>query len=96
MFIEENSYRKARKRVDQLKGFYSHLTIFIVITGITLISGWIINQNLFYSFIIGFAGWGIGVLAHAVNTFGLLNFFDADWERRKVKELMERENDTHD
>jgi hypothetical protein len=32
-------------------------------------------------------GWGIGLLAHAVNTFGI----GKDWEERKIKQLMEEE-----
>lgn len=92
MFNEEESYRKAKKQVDRLRGFYTHLSIFIVVTSITLIAGWIIDQSLFYSFITGFVGWGIGVIVHAVNTFGWFNFFDSNWEKRKVKELMEQKN----
>lgn len=32
-------------------------------------------------------GWGIGIAAHAVNTFGI----GKDWEEKKIKELMEAE-----
>jgi len=38
-------------------------------------------------------GWGIGIISHAIGTFSLNPFFGKDWEKRKIKEYMEKEND---
>jgi hypothetical protein len=35
-------------------------------------------------------GWGIGVASHAFSVFAYRGFFGAQWEERKVRELMEQ------
>ena len=37
-------------------------------------------------------GWGFGVLGHAAETFNYNPFFGKDWEERKIKEYLEKEN----
>ena len=32
-------------------------------------------------------GWGIGLIAHGANTFGI----GKDWEEKKIRQLMEQE-----
>ncbi|MCI0513202.1 2TM domain-containing protein, partial [candidate division KSB1 bacterium] len=39
-------------------------------------------------------GWGIGVLSHGIAIFGLGGYLGKDWEDRKIKEIMEKENPT--
>jgi hypothetical protein len=36
-------------------------------------------------------GWGVGVVIHALSAFGFGPGFGADWEARKIRELMEKE-----
>lgn len=38
------------------------------------------------------AGWGIGLIAHGITVLPLGGFFAEDWEEKKVKELMARED----
>ena len=35
-----------------------------------------------------FFGWGIGIVAHALAVFGRASRFVAEWEDRKIKELV--------
>ncbi|MEM1338944.1 MAG: 2TM domain-containing protein [Bacteroidota bacterium] len=89
----ENKYIKAKERVDQLRGFYGNLTAYIlVITGLAAlnyyIDGWSYMWFLWAAF-----GWGIGIFFHAVNTFRWNPFFGKDWEERKIKEFMDKENE---
>ena len=75
----------AKRQVDALKGFYIHLTVFVlVIAGLFVINAatggsWWVQW--------AFLGWGIGVAAHALGVFGRAPRAVADWEERKVKEL---------
>ena len=57
----------------------------------SLIVGWIVSEPLFYSFLIGYAGWGLGILIHAMVTFQFFNFWGKDWEKRKLQEIMQNE-----
>jgi uncharacterized integral membrane protein len=92
---EQIQYDKAINRVKKIKGFYTHLAVYIVINIIFVI----VNiQNLdkgesyfqFKNFSTAFF-WGIGLVAHGLSTFGGEIFFGSDWEEKKIKELMEKE-----
>ena len=91
---DDIKYLEAKKRVKQLKGFYIHLTIYVLVN---LLIVFINIQNLkpgesyfkFENFITLFF-WGIGLLAHAVSVFSPVHLFGKDWEERKTKELMEK------
>jgi hypothetical protein len=92
---EQIKYEKALKRVKKIKGFYTHLLVYVVINLIFVI----VNiQNLdkgesyfqFKNFFTAFF-WGIGVLAHALSVFGPDLFLGNDWEENKIKELMEND-----
>ncbi len=83
-------YKAARCRVRQLRGFYAHLSVYLAVNaGLLLI-------NLFSSpgrlwVVWPLAGWGIGILIHGFGTFLGGSFFGAEWEARKVRELVERQ-----
>jgi hypothetical protein len=36
-------------------------------------------------------GWGIGLMSHWWGVFGSRIFFSRDWEERKIRELLEKE-----
>ncbi len=90
----ENKYLKAKARVDKMRKFYGHLTSYVVvISGLAAlnyyIDGWGYMWFLWAAF-----GWGIGLTIQAIKTFGLNPFFGKDWEERKIRELMDKENDS--
>lgn len=83
---EEARVARAHRRVAALKGFYVHLAIYVgvlaalfVVNAITGGSWWVL-WVLF--------GWGIGVGAHALAVFGRTPKVVADWEKRKVEQLV--------
>jgi hypothetical protein len=87
----ESKYIRAKERVEELKKFYGNLTSYaIVITGLAIlnyyIDGWRYMWFLWAAF-----GWGIGLFFHAINTFRWNPFFGKDWEDRKIKELMSKD-----
>jgi hypothetical protein len=87
--MENEKYKRARKRAKELKGFYSHLVTFVVI------NTFMIAVNLFTSpnelwFYWPLLGWGFGLFWHFCGVF-VFNQFGKDWEEKKIKELMEKE-----
>lgn len=83
-------YQKARKKVQEMKGFYSHLIAYLFVIPI------IAFVNIKYTpdhywFLYPMLGWGIGVLFHGIGVFGTDNMFGSDWEERKIKKFMEEE-----
>ena len=88
---EYERYQKARKKVKEIKGFYSHLTVYILaISVLTYIN---LKYTPEYIWVIWSAvGWGFGVFGHASKTFNWVPFFGKDWEEKKIQEFIEEEN----
>lgn len=85
-----DSYTRARKQLDKIKGFYSHLFIFcVVLIGLGIINFKYSPEYLW--FLWNVLGWGIGVLFHAMIAFNLSPFFNKDWENHKIKQFMNEE-----
>lgn len=79
-------YERAQERVAELKAFYSHLGIYLVFVVVFLFIN--LYTGGFFWAIFPIAGWGIGILGHASNTFRWNPFFSKDWEQRKIEEYM--------
>ncbi|GJM31818.1 MAG: hypothetical protein DHS20C18_08190 [Saprospiraceae bacterium] len=86
----EDNYAKARKRVANKKGFYSHLGYY----GAMIVFFFLLNAVTFHGewwFIFPALGWGIGVLIHYLSVFGLPFLGDTDaWEEKEIRKEMER------
>ncbi|TYA53896.1 2TM domain-containing protein [Formosa maritima] len=86
---------RVRKRVKKIKGFYSHLLVYIVINIMIVIiniqdlepgESYFQFKNFFTLFF-----WGIGLLVHGLSVFLPDFIFSKNWEERKIKELMEKD-----
>ncbi|WP_418000783.1 2TM domain-containing protein [Lentibacillus amyloliquefaciens] len=90
--MEDQKYLRAKKRMENLKAFYIHLTVFTLVN-IMLIAINILTyeQSGHWWFFYPLLGWGIGLVSHglSVSSFGL---FGPDWEEKKIQEYMEKEN----
>jgi hypothetical protein len=92
---EMSAYDMAYKKVKRIKGFYTHLSVYLlinmVIVGLNISElkpgesyfQWQNFATLFF--------WGIGLLAHGLSVFMPYFVFGKNWEERKIKELMEKE-----
>ncbi|MBD3582604.1 2TM domain-containing protein [Flavobacterium selenitireducens] len=93
--LDHMRFERAQKRVKQISGFYRHLAVYVIINAGNLI---VKAVNLdpgetffdFGTFSMAFF-WGIGLLVHALSTFGPGLFLGNDWEERKIREILERE-----
>ena len=103
-----NAYVKAEKRVNEVKNFYAHLSVYIIINILVFIA--ILSlRNYFYSqeyFILNLLStpliWGVILLIHGAIAFKIGKIYKKtfpnldpfkNWEERKVKELMDKERD---
>ena len=91
-------YKLAKKRVAEIKGFYTHLTIyilvntFILLTAAGLFSGHGLSFDMpDWPHFISPVAWGIGLLFHGLYVFQFKSGFIKKWEERKVKEYMEKD-----
>nr|WP_315233024.1 2TM domain-containing protein [uncultured Flavobacterium sp.] len=85
-YNEDTSYYRAKKRVEELKGFYGNLISYCCVIP------FLIFINLTYSphfqwFWFSAAGWGFGLVMHAFKVFG----YSSNWEERKIQEILQKE-----
>ncbi|MEN4759713.1 2TM domain-containing protein [Chryseobacterium sp. C39-AII1] len=83
---ESMAYEKAAKRVKEIKGFYGNLTSYCLVIPFLIVLNVITSPGHLW-FFWPMLGWGIGLAAHGINTFGI----GKDWEEKKIKQLMEEE-----
>lgn len=95
---QQKKYERAKKRVENEKGFYIHLCIYLIINILLLF----INTNFASQ---GFKNWlqwhlyvtpllwGIGLFFHWIKAFEKNPFFSKNWEENRIKKIMEEEED---
>jgi len=100
MEIEKSlSYLRAEKKVETLKGFYGHLSAYIIVNIVLIL----ISANVFGKGEADFSGWGIyatalfwgiGLVAHSIYVFFetyVRNNFLKRWEEKKIKQFLEED-----
>ncbi len=90
-FISEKKYTLAKTKVEKLKAFYVHLTIYLLFVPVFIYLNYISNAGFPWA-LFPIVGWGFGVMGHAAETFNYNPFFGKDWEERKIRELMDKED----
>lgn len=87
---EQERYLRARARVHQLRGFYIHVGVFVVVNLYLLVINLVTNaQSLWFYWPL--LAWSVGLAVHALIVFGAGHAIGADWEQRKIREFMERD-----
>ncbi|NAS32850.1 histidine kinase [Flavobacteriaceae bacterium R38] len=94
---EALKYEKAKRRVNKIRRFYKHLTIYTIVNlFIVVVNISNLDQGESYFEIQNFFTlifWGIGVLIHAFMVFGFPYLFGNDWEERKIQKYMENDQE---
>lgn len=87
----KNSYYKAQKKVEEIKGFYGNLISYaIIITGLAILNFVTTPDYLWFFF--PAIGWGIGVVIHGMHVYEYMPFLGSEWEQKKIKEIMQKNN----
>jgi hypothetical protein len=85
---DQARYEQATKRVRELKGFYGHLAVYVIVNAFLLIINLLTSPHALW-FVWPLLGWGIGIAIHAAAVLGN-GIWGKQWEERKVKELMDK------
>jgi len=85
---EQERYARAGRRVEELRGFYGHLSVYVLVNVFLFILNMLFSPgSLWFYWVTIF--WGIGLAIHALDTYGSGRFFGR--EERKIREYMEHE-----
>ena len=85
---EEEIYQEAKRRVEEKKGFFIHLSVYILVNSLLVIiwafpSG---GGNPWFLWPLG--GWGIGLLFHFLGVFVFSK--KSNWERKEIEKEADR------
>lgn len=97
--------RRAQQRVKELKGFYQHLTAYIIVNAVLLIFSERVTFILLSEEVLGDQAfldwinwnvwgtpilWGLALLIHAASVFLKSPF--KNWEERQIKKYLDQES----
>jgi hypothetical protein len=85
--FEKELYERARRRVAAKKGFFIHLSVYIIVNAFLFVV-WAVTGSPFPWFIFPLCGWGVGVIIHGLAVF--LFSGTSDWEVKEVEKEVER------
>jgi len=82
-------YREARHYVEQLKGFYTHASVYVLVNlGLFALGSFTGRPHSWYPW--PALAWGIGLVAHGAWVYALGGLLGPSWEERKIREYLER------
>ena len=84
-----NEEALAFAHVRRIKGFYLHLTQYLVVIGVLAMMNFMMSPRYIW---VGWValGWGSGVLIHGLRAFDKVPFLTADWEKRQAEKYLGR------
>lgn len=85
-YNENSAYYNAKKRVEELKGFYANLISYCCVIPFLIFINLTFSPH-FQWFWFSAAGWGFGLTMHAFKVFG----YSSNWEQRKIQEILRKD-----
>lgn len=90
-YVKGERYYQAQKRVKELREFYEHLTVYVLVNPIVIVVN-IMTSPGYLWFLWCLMGWGAAIVLHAMKVFNFSPVFNKEWEKRKIREILEKEN----
>jgi len=89
VYLSDKKYARAKKKVKEIKGFYVHSSIYLLIVPVFVLLN--LNSTSFPWALFPIVGWGLGVSGHAMEVFNYNPILGKGWEERKLKEFMDED-----
>jgi len=87
--VQQDRYNRAKKRVCQLKAFYNSLVAYCIVIPVLVYINYLTTS--FPWAIFPTVGWGMGLVSLWMTANGRNPIFGKDWEERKIREFMNKE-----
>ncbi|GAB4160608.1 MAG: histidine kinase [Winogradskyella sp.] len=88
-----DDYVRARKRVDELKGFYYSLISYIIVIPFLIFIWYRFTPHTIQWFWFPIVGWGLSNVFQAYRVYVDNGALGAKWEQRKIEEYMREEDE---
>lgn len=87
---EELVLIKAKRKVEELKKFYGHLTTYLAVN-LFLMAINLLTEPSFLWFLIPLFAWGIAIISQGMKVYDYNLFLGKNWEDRKMQEWIDKE-----
>ncbi|MDE0172723.1 MAG: 2TM domain-containing protein [Defluviicoccus sp.] len=75
--------RRAMEDVRNIRSFYIHVLLYgVVVAGLAVVN--LLANPDYLWFLWAALGWGIGLAAHGLSAFKIVDLFGHEWEKRQV------------
>ena len=88
-----DDYVRARKRVEELKGFYYSLISYVFVIPFLVFIWYNYSSHTIQWFWFPAFGWGLSLVFQAYRVFVDNGAFGSGWEKRKIEEYMRKEDE---
>lgn len=85
----DERYLKAKRKVENLKEFYRHLTVYLLVN-IFIFAINLYNFQGYWWFVYPLGGWGIGLIIHGLSIF-VDGRSKSNWEEKMINKYMEKD-----
>ena len=94
--MNDERYKKAKERVEELRKFYKNVVTYCVINIILIIIDLVTSPGHFWFYWVTIF-WGAALFLHAAKVFIFKGKFLGDeWEKKKIKEFMEKDGESQE
>lgn len=87
---DQQRYEHTRARVQALKWFYIHAVIYVLVSIMLVVIDLLTPDG--YWFYWPLVGWGAGLGLHALIVFRFGGTLGRDWEERKIREMLAKDD----
>jgi hypothetical protein len=87
---EQDRYARARRRVEEIRGLYEHLVLYIAVNLLLFGINMLFSPDSLWFYWVTFF-WGIAVVLHGFGVYVEGRIFGSAWEKKKIREIMEHE-----
>ena len=85
----DSTEQKVIEHVQDIKGFYTHLAIYVGVLFVFLIINLLDSPAEFWVHLPAM-GWGIGILFHGLCVFEVFSLLGPDWEKKQIEKRLGR------
>lgn len=88
MNTAESKYQQAKRRVREIRGFYIHLAVYVLVNAFLFLLNISTSPDALW-FFWPLLGWGIALAVHAVSVFGFGRWLGPEWEEKKIEGILD-------
>ena len=85
---------RAIEHVQDIKGFYTHLAVYIGVLAIFLVINLLDSPEEIWIHLPAL-GWGIGILVHGLCVFEVFNVLGPNWEKKQIEKRLGKKLKVH-